>query len=66
MEVYVVIDYTNYKGERAKHTVAPVTIAYVTHEWYPDEQWLLIALDLKENKIQHFAMNDIHSWQPFE
>ena len=66
MQVNVVIDYTNHRGERDRRIVAPITIAYANNQWHTEDQWLLIAMDVEKNKLRYFAMKDIHSWQPFE
>lgn len=60
----VVIDYTNWRGERSERIVAPKCISFGANEWHADPQWLLFAFDLKRGVFREFAMKDIHSWQP--
>lgn len=65
----VVIDYTNYKGERRKRIVTPVRLFYVQkgqNEWHKDAQWIMVAIDQQSNTPKDFAMKNIHSWQPLE
>jgi predicted DNA-binding transcriptional regulator YafY len=60
----VVIDYTNYRGERRERRVHPSSITFSCTEFHPENQWLLTALDLEKNEMRVFAMKDVHSWRP--
>jgi predicted DNA-binding transcriptional regulator YafY len=67
MSKQVIIDYTNWRGERAERRVNPVSIWYGKTEWHPEEQWLLSAFDMRDDGtaiMKDFAMRDIHSWRP--
>jgi hypothetical protein len=68
MRKWVVIDYTNYRGERSTRTIGLLTtgIYFGSNEWHPEPQWLLEALDLEKMQPRVFAMKDIHSWRPAE
>jgi hypothetical protein len=59
----VVIDYTNWRGERALRRIEPVGIYWGSNEWHPKEQWLLDARDYGKREQRTFAMKDIHSWK---
>jgi predicted DNA-binding transcriptional regulator YafY len=62
----VIIDYTNWRGERAERRINPVSIWYGKTEWHPAEQWLLSAFDMRDDGaaiMKDFAMRDIHSWR---
>jgi hypothetical protein len=60
----VIIDYTNYRGERAKRRIKPIGSMVFTHnEWHPEQQWLMLALDVEKNEKRFFAMKSIHSWE---
>ena len=59
-EVY--IDYTNWRGKRAKRCIRPISIKYGSNEWHPAKQWLLVATDVEANKTKEFAMAGIHGW----
>jgi predicted DNA-binding transcriptional regulator YafY len=60
----VIIDYTNYRGERAKRRIKPIGSMIFTHnEWHPDQQWLMLALDVERGEKRFFAMKSIHSWE---
>jgi hypothetical protein len=62
----VIIDYTNWRGERSLRRIMPMGIQWTSSEWHPEEQWLLVARDLVKNEPRMFAMKDIHSWKPGE
>jgi predicted DNA-binding transcriptional regulator YafY len=58
----VLIDYTNYRGERSSRTIIPQKIVFESNEYHPEKQWILYALDVQKNEVRGFAMKDIHSW----
>jgi hypothetical protein len=60
----VVIDYTNYRGERSERRISPMSIGWGSNQWHPERQWLLSAVDIKKGEIRQFAVKDIHSWRP--
>ncbi len=60
----IVIDYTNYRGERAHRRVLPHRLWFGTADWHPEPQWILDAWDVEKGVIRSFAMRDIHSWEP--
>lgn len=60
----VIIDYTNWRGERSERKIHPLTIAFENNEWHPESQWLLEAVDLEKGQIRTFVMTNIHSWKP--
>jgi predicted DNA-binding transcriptional regulator YafY len=60
----VMIDYTNYRGERSVRRIRPLSIQFENSEWHPDTQWILHAVDVEKGKTREFAMRDIHSWEP--
>lgn len=62
----VIIDYTNYRGERAKRRILPLHMCYGENEWHKGEQWLLTAHDLDRDVERVFAMSSIHSWSAVE
>lgn len=64
LKMSVVIDYTNYKGERGLRKIIPFGIDFTSNLWHPEEQYLLFALDVEKNTTRFFAMKDIHSWTP--
>lgn len=65
--IAVVIDYTNYQGERRLRTVEPTRIWWGVNDWHEDgPQWFLTANDLERGVSRDFAMKDIHSWKPAE
>jgi predicted DNA-binding transcriptional regulator YafY len=62
----VMIDYTNYRGERAMRRVTPIAIRFESSEWHGSEQWLLRAVDVEKAAERDFAMKDIHSWRQIQ
>lgn len=61
-EKTVEIDYTNWRGVRAVRSIIPVSI-WFGDNWHKEQQWLLLALDLKSGEYREFAMCNIHSWK---
>lgn len=63
----VVIDYTNYRGERRKRRIQPVpnTLRFTETPHHKPAQWVLNAYDCeREDRPQRtFALKDIHSWE---
>lgn len=57
----VIIDYTNWRGERAERKVIPGRFVYEATEWHPEEQWILYAFDVERNNERGFALLNIHS-----
>lgn len=51
--------YRNYKGTEAMRRVRPISIRFGSNEWHKDEQWLMKAYDLENNKEREFAMRDM-------
>lgn len=59
----VTIDYTNWRGERSKRRIRPMSIAFANSRWHPSTQWILEAVDIEKGEMREFAMSDIHSWE---
>jgi predicted DNA-binding transcriptional regulator YafY len=62
----VIIDYTNWKGERSNRTILPINIYWGSNEWHKDMQWLLEAHDIEKGAPRNFALKDIPSWTPID
>ena len=60
----VLIDYTNWRGERGERRVLPLSIQWESSEWHPDPQWIVHAVDVEKGRTRGFAMKDIHAWKP--
>lgn len=58
----VVIDYTNYRGERGFRRVLPLRWEFSETEWHPGKQWIMWARDVDKGVVRAFAMDCIHSW----
>lgn len=61
---YVVIDYTNWRGERRERKIHPLRLLFDRNEYHPAPQWLIEAEDLEKGGVKTFALNSIHSWRP--
>lgn len=59
----VLIDYTNWRGERSVRRIRPLRIVFENNEWHPDTQWLLEAVDLQKGEERTFALSNIHTWR---
>ncbi len=64
MSKEVMIAYTNWRGERRNRPVMPLSIAWTSSKWHPEEQWVLIATDLEDGKQKEFPLANIHGWTP--
>jgi predicted DNA-binding transcriptional regulator YafY len=60
----VIIDYTNWRGERALRRILPLSLSFENNQWHPETQWILEAVDVEKNVIRGFALANIHSWSP--
>jgi len=58
----VMIDYTNWRGERGLRRIRPLRIDFENNEWHPETQWLLLAVDVDKGHERTFAMKNIHAW----
>jgi predicted DNA-binding transcriptional regulator YafY len=58
----VVIDYTNWRGERAHRRIIPLGVSFTSNEWHPTPQWLLLAIDVEKDAERTFAMCSIHAF----
>ena len=61
---FVLIDYTNYRGERGKRTITPKYLRFGSTSYHPEPQWLVEAVDVEKGP-RSFAVRDIHSWIPY-
>lgn len=61
----VLIDYTNWRGERAKRRIYPTRLVFEANQWHPKPQWLIEAYDMEKGvkgEKRLFALASIHSW----
>lgn len=58
----MIIDYTNWRGERGERRIQPISVAFYANEWHKEPQWLLTAIDVGKDAQREFAMAGIHSW----
>lgn len=57
----VLIDYTNWRGERDWRTVEPVGIFFGSNEWHKEKQWLMYAR--VDGVVKTFALAMVHKWE---
>jgi hypothetical protein len=59
----VIIDYTNWRGERRGRKVRPIGIKFCSTPHHADDQWIMFAIDTEESEamVKAFAMTNIHS-----
>lgn len=66
----VLIDYTNWRGERRWRKVVPnmaYGLAFMSTKWHPGEpQWMLCCIDAEDGVSKLFPLKDIHAWEPCE
>ena len=55
----LVMDYTNWRGERARRSIVPTgQLRFGTTEWHPKPGWLLEAWDPSKGAMREFALSD--------
>lgn len=64
MRQVLVIDYTNWRGERSTRRVVPMRLEWENNEWHPETQWIMHALDIGKREVRGFALAGIHSMKP--
>lgn len=58
----VIIDYTNWRGERGLRRIRPLRMTFENNEWHHDTQWLIEAVDVDKGEVRTFALANIRSW----
>lgn len=56
----VILDYTNWKGERRLRRVLPRELWYGVTNYHREPQWFIRGVDLEKNAVRDFALRDIH------
>jgi hypothetical protein len=59
----VIIDYTNWRGERRTRRITPMNVCFDVNEYHPKPQWLLHAHDVAKDELRVFALSGIHHWE---
>lgn len=62
MNEEVIIDYTNWKGQRSARRIVPKRIYFGTTAYHKEPQWLLVAHCRVKNEERTFAIAAIHMW----
>lgn len=52
----VVIDYTNWRGERSERVIMPIRVEFTATKWHPEAQWLVEAHCGESGTVKSFAM----------
>lgn len=61
----VVIDYTNWRGERCTREIIPLgNMQFTSNQWHDKPQWLFEAVSLPSGEVRWFALSGVHSWKP--
>lgn len=63
MNKTVMIDYTNYRGERKQRQILPLRFYYGSTQHHIPQQYLCEAMDLEKGEVRTFALSNIHSWR---
>lgn len=61
-EVPAVIDYVNWRGERAVRRIIPRKLWHGETEHHAGPQWLLDAWDVEKAAERTFALADVRAW----
>ena len=61
------IEYTNYKGEKYRTEIKPMSLYWGETEWHPGMQLLLVARSKKSNgELRTFSVKSISDWKIVE
>jgi hypothetical protein len=61
---HVIIDYTNWRGERSERLISPMYLTFTNNKWHPSSQWMVQAVDVKLGEHRTFPLANIHAWRP--
>lgn len=53
----LMIDYTNWRGERRLREIEPISMRFGSNEWHKEEQWLILAKTSEGDR--EFALKDM-------
>ena len=59
----VVIDYTDWKGDRQKIIVVPKILFFGSTSEHPELQWMMTGYDEQLQADRTYAMKGIHNWE---
>jgi predicted DNA-binding transcriptional regulator YafY len=64
-EEVVLIDYTNWRGDRSMRRIVPVSLKFETNNFHVGEgwSWFLLAWDVDRAAYRVFSMRKIHEWK---
>ena len=54
----VKVNYKNWRGEIREREIIIKGLIFGSTKWHPEEQWLLNAIDVEDNKEKQFALRD--------
>lgn len=55
----VSFDYVNYRGEKSRRNVSPISLRFGVSEYHPEPQFLLFAFDRSKEEFREFALRDM-------
>ena len=59
-----VVDYTNYRKERALRRIRVLGFEFGANEYHPEPELIVLALDLEREVERTFAASGIHDVRP--
>lgn len=60
----IMLDYTNWRGERRVRAVIPQAMWFGSTIHHPDLQWFMQGLDVARSELRDFALKDVHMIAP--
>jgi predicted DNA-binding transcriptional regulator YafY len=55
----VSFDYTNYRGEKSRRNVSPITLRFGVSDYHDEPQFLMIAYDRDKLEFREFTLRDM-------
>lgn len=59
----VIVDYTNWRGERRRRPIVPVQVCFGTSQYHLGEQWFLLVFDCEDGALKDFALSGFHGFE---
>ena len=56
------ITYTNYRGVTSDRIIIPMGMAFLSNQWHPQRQWMVMAWDCKKQAMRSFPQAGISKW----
>ncbi len=59
---HVLIDYTNWRRQRAERVILPTSLWFGTTEQHPKQEWMVKGFDVEKKAERDFTLRTIHYW----